>query len=59
MELTTSLKELLIDTAKSLKGSARRVFIAGTVKELGKGGQRRTKACRMGIGLESSDHPQG
>ena len=43
MELTTSLKELLIDTAKSLNGSARRVFMAGTVKELGKGGQRRAE----------------
>ena len=43
MELTTSLKELFIDAAKSLKGSARRVFMAGTVKELGEGGQRRAE----------------
>ena len=48
MELTTSLKELLIDTAKSLKGSARRVFIAGTVKELGKGGQKADKGVPNG-----------
>lgn len=43
MELTDSLKELFIDTAKSLKGSARRIFMARTVKELGKGGQRRAE----------------
>ena len=43
MELTTSLKELFIDAAKSLKGSARRIFMAGTVRELGKGGQRRAE----------------
>jgi hypothetical protein len=40
MELTDSLKSLLIETAKSLKGHARRLFIARTVKELGPGGQR-------------------
>src|SRR5262252_4755092 len=41
MELTDSLKTLLIETAKSLKGSARRLFMARTVKELGPGGQPR------------------
>jgi hypothetical protein len=41
MELTASLKTLLIETAKSLKGSARRLFMARTVKELGRGGQQR------------------
>src|ERR671935_2699001 len=41
MELTDSLKTLLIETAKSLKGSARRLFMARTVKELGLGGQQR------------------
>ena len=41
MELTDSLKTLLIETAKSLKGSARRLFMARTVKELGAGGQQR------------------
>src|SRR5262249_62248024 len=41
MELTDSLKTLLIETAKSLKGSARRVFMARTVQELGPGGQQR------------------
>jgi hypothetical protein len=41
MELTDSVKQLLIETAKSLTGSARRLFMARTVKELGPGGQRR------------------
>src|SRR4028118_556220 len=41
MELTDSVKHLLIETAKFLKGSARRLFMARTVKELGPGGQRR------------------
>ena len=40
MELTDSVKALLVETAKSLKGSARRVFMARSVKELGAGGQR-------------------
>ena len=40
MELTESLKSLLIDSANSLKGSARRLFMARTVAELGSGGQR-------------------
>ena len=40
MDLTDSLKTLLIETAKSLKGSARRLFMARTVKELGPGGQQ-------------------
>jgi len=41
MELTDSLKGLLQDAAKQLKGSARRLFMARTVKQLGPGGQRR------------------
>ena len=40
MELTDSLKALFINTAKALKGSARRTFMARTVNELGGGGQR-------------------
>jgi hypothetical protein len=43
MELTDSLKSLFIDTAKTLKGSARRLFMARTVQELGPGGQRRAE----------------
>src|SRR4029453_10693363 len=43
MELTDSLKALFIETAKSLKGHARRLFMARTVKELGAGGQRRAE----------------
>ena len=40
MELTNSRKIWLIETAKALKGSERRIFMARTVKELGDGGQR-------------------
>lgn len=43
MDLTASLKSLFIETAKSLKGSARRLFMARTVQELGPGGQRRAE----------------
>jgi hypothetical protein len=43
MDLTNSLKALFIDTAKTLKGSARRLFMARTVRELGPGGQRRAE----------------
>jgi hypothetical protein len=43
MELTHSRKSLCIETAKSLKGSARRLFMARTVQELGTGGQRRAE----------------
>ena len=43
MELTDPLIALFIDTAKTLKGSARRIFMARTVKELGPGGQRRAE----------------
>lgn len=40
MELTTELQTLFIETAKTLKGFARRRFQAQTVKALGPGGQR-------------------
>ncbi len=40
MELTDKVKELLMKTAKTLKGSARRLFLARTVQALGPGGQR-------------------
>src|SRR4030095_1588377 len=43
MELTESLKALFIETSKVLKGSARRLFMARTVKELGRAGQRRAE----------------
>jgi hypothetical protein len=43
MELTEGLKALFIDTAKTLKGGARRIFIAQVVKILGRGGQRRAE----------------
>jgi hypothetical protein len=40
LELTEQIKSLLLKTAKELKGSARRVFMARTVQALGEGGQR-------------------
>jgi Rhodopirellula transposase DDE domain len=43
MEFTDSLKALFVETARSLKGSSRRFFMARTVKELGPGGQRRAE----------------
>jgi hypothetical protein len=43
MELTGELKTLFIETAKILKGSDRRIFMAHAVKTLGKGGQRRAE----------------
>ena len=43
MELTDSLKSIFIDTAKQLKGSARRLFLARIVKELGPGGASRAE----------------
>jgi hypothetical protein len=49
MELTDSFKTMLIETAKSLKGSARRLFMARTVRELGRGGQQQA-AHQLGWG---------
>ena len=43
MELTDTRKTWLIETAKALKGSDRRRFLARTVQELGPGGQRRAE----------------
>src|SRR5260370_8555719 len=43
MEVTDKLKSLLIDTAKKLKGSTRRQFMARTVKALGPGGASRVE----------------
>src|SRR5713101_6340462 len=40
MELTEVVKALLMETAKALKGSARRMFMARAVQVLGEGGQR-------------------
>jgi len=39
MELTEELKRTYIKTAQALKGSERRMFMAGIVKSLGYGGQ--------------------
>lgn len=43
MKLTETLKRIFTETAKALKGSARRIFMAQVVKALGKGGQRRAE----------------
>jgi hypothetical protein len=43
MELTEVVKDLLVQTAKTLKGSASRLFMARTVQALGEGGQRRAE----------------
>ncbi len=43
MELTPALTELLRTTAAGLHGSARRLFMARTVRSLGPGGQRRAE----------------
>jgi len=43
MELTDTLKKIFTETARVLKGSTRRVFMAQVVKALGKGGQRRAE----------------
>jgi DDE family transposase len=43
MELTGTLKALFIETARTLKGSERRRFMARTIQELGPGGQRRAE----------------
>ena len=43
MELTGIVKRIFTETAKTLKGSVRRVFMARVVKSLGKGGQRRAE----------------
>jgi len=43
MELTDGHKALFIEAARALSGSARRVFMARTARELGPGGQRRAE----------------
>jgi hypothetical protein len=43
MELTDSLTARFVNTAQALQGSARRIFMARTVKELGPGGQRQAE----------------
>jgi hypothetical protein len=40
VELTEEVKALVLNTAKELKGSTRRMFMARTVHALGEGGQR-------------------
>lgn len=43
MELTAELKDVFLRTAQALHGSARRLFMARTVRSLGPGGQRQAE----------------
>jgi hypothetical protein len=43
MRLTEGLRKLYRNTAEALGGGARRIFMAGVVQELGKGGQRQAE----------------
>lgn len=43
LTLTTGLKDIFCFAAEQLKGSARRLFMAKTVNELGRGGQRQAE----------------
>lgn len=43
MELTKALKTVFIETAQSLSGAARRLFMAHTVKALGRGGPQQAE----------------
>jgi hypothetical protein len=52
MELTAELKTFLGETAATLKGSARRLFMARAVRDLGRGGQR-LAARELGWGRET------
>lgn len=65
MELTEELKSTYIKTAQTLKGSKRRMFMAGIVKSLGYGGQSQAAkelgwcrdTIRKGIGEVESGIP--
>jgi hypothetical protein len=52
MELDESTKQVYMETANSLKGSERRLFMARVVKAIGEGGQRRA-AREMGWDRET------
>ena len=43
MELTDALKMVFIETAQTLRGAGRRLFMARTVKMLGRGGAQRAE----------------
>ena len=54
MELTDAVKELLVKTAKALKGSARRMFMARTVQAWAKGASGEPNASWAGIARPSA-----
>src|SRR5512136_49003 len=43
MELSEALKTVFIETAKALKGATRRIFMARTVKAMGRGGAQQAE----------------
>lgn len=47
MELTAEVKALFIETAQTLKGHERRIFMAKVVRLLGPGGQRQTASYTL------------
>src|SRR3954452_7538430 len=51
MEITSGLRELLIETAESLSGAERRRFMANTLNTLQFG--QREAACRFGWGRDT------
>ena len=63
MELTESLKTVFLESAKALRGSARRLFMARIVQELGAGGQRLAERelgwCRESIRLGTHELHSG
>ena len=44
MEVTEGFKANIVETARTLRGSQRRLFMARTVRSLGNGGQRQAEA---------------
>lgn len=56
LELTAGLKQTYIETAKQLKGSARRKFMARIVNELGRGG---LTYCAQELGWDAKTMRKG
>jgi hypothetical protein len=50
IEITAEQQTLYIETAKGLIGSERRIFMAGVVQGLGRGGQRYAEKPLAGTG---------
>jgi len=54
MELTDALKMVFVETAQSLRGAKRRLFMARIVKMLGRGGIQRAEKNLVGTGSRSA-----